>query len=94
MSYIDYHELFSTNIQTINTGIRRSCEKGYLNSPEVTAKCIDVDDFFHTGDVVVINSEGHIFIGERINELIKYKGFQVQYHFGCSLYFFFNYYCY
>ncbi|KAI9257311.1 hypothetical protein BDA99DRAFT_516103 [Phascolomyces articulosus] len=51
--------------------------KGYLNRPQETAYCIDTEGFFHTGDVAIIDENGHIFIVDRIKELIKYKGFQV-----------------
>ncbi|KAI9485069.1 hypothetical protein BDB00DRAFT_851723 [Zychaea mexicana] len=51
--------------------------KGYLNRPEETANCLDAEGYFHTGDVAIINETGHVFIVDRIKELIKYKGFQV-----------------
>ena len=51
--------------------------KGYLNNDEATAMTIDEDGWLHTGDVAHIDSDGHIFIVDRIKELIKYKGFQV-----------------
>lgn len=51
--------------------------RGYLNNPEATADCIDKDNYFHTGDVVVVDEEEHFYIVDRIKELIKYKGFQV-----------------
>ncbi|KAL0085515.1 hypothetical protein J3Q64DRAFT_1101923 [Phycomyces blakesleeanus] len=51
--------------------------KGYLNNPEATADCIDSEGYFHTGDVVEMDSEGNVYIVDRIKELIKYKGFQV-----------------
>ncbi|KAI9249472.1 hypothetical protein BDA99DRAFT_523892 [Phascolomyces articulosus] len=51
--------------------------KGYLNRPEETANCLDEEKYFHTGDVAIIDEKGHIFIVDRIKELIKYKGFQV-----------------
>ena len=51
--------------------------KGYLNNEEATAATIDADGWLHTGDVAHIDSDGHIFIVDRIKELIKYKGFQV-----------------
>ncbi|KAI8326106.1 acetyl-CoA synthetase-like protein [Martensiomyces pterosporus] len=50
---------------------------GYLNRPEETARTIDADGFLHTGDIAYINETGHIFITDRIKELIKYKGLQV-----------------
>jgi acyl-CoA synthetase (AMP-forming)/AMP-acid ligase II len=51
--------------------------KGYLNNPEATAATIDDEGWLHTGDVAVIDSNGHVSIVDRIKELIKYKGFQV-----------------
>lgn len=51
--------------------------QGYLNNEEATAATIDADGWLHTGDVAHFDSDGHIFIVDRIKELIKYKGFQV-----------------
>jgi len=51
--------------------------KGYLNNPQATADTIDEDGWLHTGDVAVVDEDGHFSIVDRIKELIKYKGFQV-----------------
>jgi len=51
--------------------------RGYLNNPEATAATIDADGWLHTGDVAVIDEDGHMTIVDRVKELIKYKGFQV-----------------
>jgi 4-coumarate--CoA ligase len=51
--------------------------KGYLNNPEATAVTIDADGWLHTGDIAVIDSDGHVSIVDRLKELIKVKGFQV-----------------
>ncbi|MFM7210770.1 MAG: AMP-binding enzyme, partial [Actinomycetota bacterium] len=50
---------------------------GYLNNPEATAATVDGEGWLHTGDVAVIDEDGHVTIVDRVKELIKYKGFQV-----------------
>lgn len=51
--------------------------KGYLNNPKATARVIDKENWFHTGDVAVVDEEGYFRIVDRVKELIKYKGMQV-----------------
>jgi acyl-CoA synthetase (AMP-forming)/AMP-acid ligase II len=50
--------------------------KGYLNNVTATANTIK-DGWLYTGDIAVVNDDGHYFIVDRIKELIKYKGLQV-----------------
>jgi acyl-CoA synthetase (AMP-forming)/AMP-acid ligase II len=50
---------------------------GYLGRPEATAATIDRDGWLHTGDIGRVDDEGHVYITDRLKELIKYKGYQV-----------------
>jgi acyl-CoA synthetase (AMP-forming)/AMP-acid ligase II len=51
--------------------------KGYLDNPNATAATIDSGRWLHTGDIGHIDTDGHLYVVERLKELIKYKGFQV-----------------
>ena len=50
---------------------------GYLGNEKATAETIDADGFLHTGDLARVDSNGCVYIVDRLKELIKYKGYQV-----------------
>jgi acyl-CoA synthetase (AMP-forming)/AMP-acid ligase II len=51
--------------------------RGYRNHPEATARTIDPDGWLRTGDLCYLDADGHLFVVDRLKELIKYKGAQV-----------------
>jgi 4-coumarate--CoA ligase len=51
--------------------------KGYLNNERATADTITDEGWLRTGDIGHVDGDGHVFVVDRLKELIKYKGFQV-----------------
>ncbi|HEX8287363.1 MAG TPA: long-chain fatty acid--CoA ligase [Pyrinomonadaceae bacterium] len=49
----------------------RNVMRGYFNKPEETAKVIDEDGFYHTGDVGYQDADGHFYVTDRIKDLFK-----------------------
>ena len=49
----------------------------YYNNKEATSSSIDLEGWLHSGDICCITEEGHVYIVDRLKELIKYKGLQV-----------------
>lgn len=49
---------------------------GYHDAPEATAATL-TDGWLHTGDLAAFDGDGHLFIRDRLKELIKVSGFQV-----------------
>ncbi len=44
--------------------------KGYWNRPEATAEAIDPTGWFHTGDVGYFDSDGFLFIADRVKDMV------------------------
>lgn len=51
-----------------------SVMKGYHNQPEMTAEVIDEQGWLHTGDIAVIDKDGHLYITGRIKNMIVLQG--------------------
>lgn len=45
--------------------------QGYYNKPEETAKVIDAEGYYHTGDVGYKDADGHFYITDRLKDLFK-----------------------
>ncbi|WOH10627.1 hypothetical protein DCAR_0730096 [Daucus carota subsp. sativus] len=51
--------------------------KGYVGDNEATVATFSSDGWLKTGDICYFDSEGFLFIVDRLKELIKYKAYQV-----------------
>ncbi|KAI3455007.1 hypothetical protein Pfo_011670 [Paulownia fortunei] len=51
--------------------------KGYAGDDAATAATLDSEGWLKTGDLCYFDSDGFLFIIDRLKELIKYKGYQV-----------------
>ncbi len=52
--------------------------KGYLNNPEVTRRVLDEEGWLHTGDIGYEDRDGYIYVIDRANDLVKFRGLQYQ----------------
>lgn len=80
-----------------DTGVGEICIKGgmvmlgYYNNPEETAKVIDEDGWFHTGDLGYVDKKGHYFIsGRSKNVIVTSNGKNIypeelEYHLGSDI---------
>jgi acyl-CoA synthetase (AMP-forming)/AMP-acid ligase II len=50
---------------------------GYWNQPEATAETLMSDGWMRTGDIGYFDSDGCVYLVDRLKEMIKYKGLQV-----------------
>jgi fatty-acyl-CoA synthase len=48
--------------------------EGYLNEPQATAAALDQDGWLHTGDLGLIDADGHVVYRGRLKEMIKVGG--------------------
>ncbi len=48
--------------------------KGYWNMPEETAKSIDADGWFRSGDVGFLDEDGYVYIHDRVKDMIVSGG--------------------
>jgi acyl-CoA synthetase (AMP-forming)/AMP-acid ligase II len=51
--------------------------KGYLNRPNADADTLLGDGWMRTGDIALFDPDGHMYIVDRVKELIKYNAYQI-----------------
>ncbi|KAE8727103.1 4-coumarate--CoA ligase-like 9 [Hibiscus syriacus] len=51
--------------------------KGYIGDEKATAETLDSEGWLKTGDICYFDSEGFLYVVDRLKELIKYKAYQV-----------------
>lgn len=49
----------------------RNVMQGYYNKPEETAKALDEEGWYHTGDVGYQDADGHFYVTDRLKDLFK-----------------------
>ena len=55
---------------------------GYLNNQKASELSIDQDGWLHTGDIGYHDDNEHLFIVDKLKDLIKFRGHQVSLNFG------------
>lgn len=50
---------------------------GYWEDPDATAAVLDADGWLHTGDLALVDDAGHLFIVDRLKDLVIVSGFNV-----------------
>ncbi|KAM7254350.1 hypothetical protein ACFE04_032032 [Oxalis oulophora] len=54
-----------------------SIMKGYVGDNKATSETLDSEGWLKTGDLCYFDSDGFLYVVDRLKELIKYKGYQV-----------------
>ena len=52
-------------------------DAGYVGDEKATIETLDSEGWLKTGDLCMFDSEGYLYIVDRLKELIKYKAYQV-----------------
>ncbi len=50
---------------------------GYQGNPQATAETIEADGWLHTGDIATMDATGHVFVVDRLKDMIITGGYNV-----------------
>ncbi|MCC5951848.1 MAG: AMP-binding protein [Acidimicrobiia bacterium] len=50
---------------------------GYWGDPEATERCLSPEGWYRTGDVAVVDDHGHLYLVDRVKDIIIVSGFNV-----------------
>lgn len=60
---------------------------GYVRDKEATVGTLDSEGWLKTGDLCYFDSDGFLYVVDRLKELIKYKAYQVMFSLRTHTYF-------
>ncbi|KAK3184187.1 hypothetical protein Dsin_031473 [Dipteronia sinensis] len=63
--------------QVAGDGVSDVSSRGYVGDEKATAEAIDSEGWLKTGDLCFFDSDGFLFMVDRLKDVIKYHGYQV-----------------
>jgi len=67
----------SYSLRYLIVSVYYGASAGYVGDDKATVETLDSEGWLKTGDLCYFDSDGYLFIVDRLKELIKYKAYQV-----------------